>query len=261
MNNSTWSQIPSLVSSFDMTGRGSPSKSLYRTSRSGTNTGPGVISKPSTPSPTHSPGPGSPLYHHHPSHNNISYMQAMQHAQYKSATTSSRNGVSYSLPPDAYSQGNSASNGGPTSWGATEQRQSLYHQVANTDVKINTELMYKQLQAAEQSRQSNTPHYFSRVFAVQARSQTKAFSDPSSSPKSSVNGMHRKDGPPQQPEDMAMAGRTRPGDIVVEKQACVRCGFTSRFCACGWCLYAPAFADPWGGPRSNRRGFPPVGPP
>ena len=60
---------------------------------------------------------------------------------------------------------------------------SIY-QVANDDVKINTELMYKQLQAAEQSRQSNTPHYFSRVFAVQARSQTKAFNDPSSPSKS-----------------------------------------------------------------------------
>ena len=216
MNNSTWSQIPSLVSSFDITGRNSPSKSLFRTSRSGTNTGPSVISKPNTPSPTHSPGPGSPLYHHHPSHNNLNYIHPMQQ-QYKSAPAS-RNGVSYNLPPDVYSQGNGAGNGGSTGWGAGEQRQSLYHQVANNDVKINTELMYRQLQAAEQSRQCNTPHYFSRVFAAQARSQTKAFTDPSSPPKSSANGMNRKDGSALQAEEMAMAGRTRPGDIVVEKQ-------------------------------------------
>ena len=227
MNNSTWSQIPSLVSSFEITGRGSPSKSLYRTARSGTNPGAGVISKPNTPSPTHSPGPGSPLYHHHSSHNNINYMHALQQ-QYK--TPGSRNGLSYN--PDLYAQGNGAvgtsggaGNGPGGGWGAAaaavaadQQRQSLY-QVNNTDVKINTELMYKQLQAAEQSRQSNTPHYFSRVFAVQARSQTKAFNDPASPSKSAVNGMHRKDGPLLQAEDMAMAGRTRPGDIVVEKQA------------------------------------------
>jgi CCR4-NOT transcription complex subunit 6 len=213
MSNSTWSQMPSLASSFDITGRASPSKSLYRTSRS--NTGPAVISKPNTPSPTHSPGPGSPLYHHHPSHNNINYIQAMQQqhtSQYKAPA--SRNGVSYNISPDVYSSGNGGGNG-PASWGAGEQRQSLY-QNANPDAKINTELMYKQLNAAEQSRQSNTPHHFSRLFAVQARSQTKAFTDPGSPSKNNANGMHRKDGPP---EDMAMAGRTRPGDIVVEKQA------------------------------------------
>src|SRR5271154_1622120 len=87
MSNSTWSQIPSLVSSFDITGRASPSKSLYRSSRS--NTGAAVISKPNTPSPTHSPGPGSPLYHHHPSHNNLNYMQAIQQhtSQYKASTS------------------------------------------------------------------------------------------------------------------------------------------------------------------------------
>jgi Leucine rich repeat/Endonuclease/Exonuclease/phosphatase family len=219
MNNSTWSHIPSLVSSFDISGRGSPSKSLYRTTRSGTNTGPGVISKPNTPSPTHSPGPGSPLYHHHPSHNNINYIHALsqQHPSQQYKTSNSRNGVQYNPGPDVYSGNGGAT--GPTGWGTVpEQRQSLY-QVANNDVKINTELMYKQLQAAEQSRQSNSPHYFSRVFAVQARSQTKVFPDPSSPSKTSANGMHRKDGPPLQPEDMAMAGRTRPGDIVVEKQA------------------------------------------
>jgi CCR4-NOT transcription complex subunit 6 len=218
MNSSTWNHPLSLVSSFDMSGRGSPSKSLYRPSRPGANNGPGIISKPNTPSPTHSPGPGSPLYHHHPSQNNMSYMHAMQqHPTQQYKAPSSRNGVPYSLGPDVYSQGNGGGNG-PTGWGAAEQRQSLY-QVANNDIKINTELMYKQLQAAEQSRQCNTPHYFSRIFAVQARSQTKAFSDPSSPAKSAVNGMHRKDGPPLQAEDMAMAGRTRPGDIVVEKQA------------------------------------------
>jgi CCR4-NOT transcription complex subunit 6 len=153
-------------------------------------------------------------------------MHAIQQ-QYK--TPGSRNGLSYN--PDLYAQGNgavgtgSAGNGPGGGWGAAaaavaadQQRQSLY-QVSNTDVKINTELMYKQLQAAEQSRQSNTPHYFSRVFAVQARSQTKVFNDPASPSKSTVNGMHRKDGPLLQAEDMAMAGRTRPGDIVVEKQA------------------------------------------
>src|SRR5271168_4488739 len=100
MSNSQW--MPSLVSSFDMSGRGSPSKSLYRTTRSGTTSGPGVISKPNTPSPTHSPGPGSPLYHHHPSHNNMGYMHALQsqHQQFKAP--GSRNGVSYTIGPDPY---------------------------------------------------------------------------------------------------------------------------------------------------------------
>jgi len=140
-----------------------------------------------------------------------------QHPSQQYKAPGSRNGVQYNLAQELYSQGNGGANG-PAGWGAADQRQSLY-QTTNNDVKINTELMYKQLQAAEQSRQSNTPHYFSRIFAVQARSQTKAFSDPSSPSKSAVNGMHRKDGPPLQAEDMAMAGRTRPGDIVVEKQA------------------------------------------
>jgi CCR4-NOT transcription complex subunit 6 len=142
-------------------------------------------------------------------------MQQHPSQQYKAP--GSRNGVQYNIGPEVYSQGNGGA-AGPAGWGAADQRPSLY-QVANNEVKINTELMYKQLQAAEQSRQSNTPHYYSRMFAVQARSQTKAFSDPSSPSKSVVNGMHRKDGPPLQAEDMAMAGRTRPGDIVAEKQA------------------------------------------
>lgn len=221
MNNSTWSQIPSLASTFDMTGRGSPSKSLYRSSRSGTNTGPGVISKPNTPSPTHSPGPGSPLYHHHASHNNISYIQALQQQQQHASQykpPGSRNGVSYTLGPEVYPQGNGSANNGPAAWGAAEQRQSLY-QAGNNDVKINTEIMYKQLQAAEQSRQSNTPHHFSRLFAVQARSQTKPFNDPASPPRGATNRMQRREGSSPKAEEMIMAGRTRPGDIVVEKQA------------------------------------------
>ena len=126
------------------------------------------------------------------------------------------------MTPDIYPQ--NGTTGEPGTWGPTDQRQSLY-QVANNDIKINTELMYKQLQAAEQSRQSNSPHYFSRVFAAQARSQTKPFTDPSSPSKNSINGMHRKDGPPVQPEDVA--GRTRPGDVVVEKQAWSTLDFSS----------------------------------
>jgi CCR4-NOT transcription complex subunit 6 len=70
--------------------------------------------------------------------------------------------------------------------------------------------MYKQLQAAEQSRQATSPHHYSRMYAVQARSQSK-ITDPSSSPsKSSTNGTHKKDG--SQTDDML--GRTRPGDVV-----------------------------------------------
>jgi len=128
-----------------------------------------------------------------------------------------RNGL---YTPDVYAQpGNGGATNGPAGWAAADQRPSLY-QVANNDVKINTELMYKQLQAAEQSRQSNTSHYFSRLFAAQARTQNKFLADPAPSPsKVNGNGMSRKDGPSLASEDMVMAGRTRPGDIVVEKQA------------------------------------------
>jgi CCR4-NOT transcription complex subunit 6 len=214
MSNSQW--IPSLVSSFDISGRGSPSKSLYRATRSGTTSGPGVISKPNTPSPTHSPGPGSPLYHHHPSsHNNMgNYMHALQQSQHAAQfkTPGSRNGVtSYGAAADVYSQQGNGNTNGPSGW--TDSRTSLY-QVSNNDVKINTELMYKQLQAAEQSRQSNSPHYFSRVFAVQARTVNKGFTDPTTSPSKNPisNGSTRKETASTQPEDSSLAsGRTRPG--------------------------------------------------
>jgi CCR4-NOT transcription complex subunit 6 len=222
MNNPTWNHIPTLPN-FDISGRGSPSKSLYRPSRSTApnTTGQGGISKPTTPSPTHSPGPGSPLYHHHSSHSNMNYIQAIQQQQQQPPfkPPGSRNGLAYNIGSEVYPQGNAGTNG-PGGWNTAEQPRPSLYQTANNDVKINTELMYKQLQAAEQSRSSNSPHHFSRLFAVQARSQNKPFVDPSSPSKSSnVNGMSRRDGPPSQPEDIAMAGRTRPGDIVVEKQA------------------------------------------
>jgi CCR4-NOT transcription complex subunit 6 len=140
--------------------------------------------------------------------------QQQQSQQFKGQP--SRNGL---YTPDVYAQqNNGAAANGPAGWGAADPRPSLY-QVANNDVKINTELMYKQLQAAEQSRQSNTSHHFSRLFAAQARTQNKFLADPASASESTVNGRHRKDGPPLAAEDMVQAGRTRPGDIVVEKQA------------------------------------------
>lgn len=152
-------------------------------------------------------------------------MQALQqHPSQQFKNTGSRNGAAYGLGGhDVFSQASNGGagnggGGGPAGWGTSEQRASLY-QVAASDLKINTELMYKQLQAAEQSRQSNTPHYFSRIFAAQARSQTKPFTDLASPSKSNANGLYRRDGQTSQSEDMAMAGRTRPGDIVMEKQA------------------------------------------
>jgi len=173
MNSSTWNHVPSLISSFDLGGRGSPSKSLYRTSRSGTNNGPGVISKPNTPSPSHSPGPGSPLYHHHPSHNNISYMHAIQqHPSQQYKAPGSRNGVQYNLAQELYSQGNGGANG-PAGWGAADQRQNScinnYKRQNSRDspIPLTTSVAYLQFRPEVKRKRSAIRHRRPKVLSME----------------------------------------------------------------------------------------------